>query len=196
MANSAAPGGLTGPEYQTLIEQSPILIWRSGTDMLCNYFNERWLAFTGRAMEQEIGNGWAEGVHPDDFDRCLQIYTSHFEREESFEMEYRLRRHDGEYRWLFDRGAPFYVDGVFAGFIGSCVDVHARVEAEAAFLRHRKAEMDRLQRLLPVCAWCGNIRDDQGYWKSVTEYLNEQGFGPATHGICMRCEAEVNEEIR
>ncbi len=195
MANTAAPDGLTGPEYQTLVEQSPILIWRSGTDMLCNHFNERWLAFTGRAMEQEIGNGWAEGVHPDDFDRCLQIYASHFEREESFEMEYRLRRHDGEYRWLFDRGAPFYVDGVFAGFIGSCVDVHARVEAEAALALHRTAEMDRLQRLLPVCAWCGNIRDGQGYWKSVTEYLNEQGFGPPTHGICMRCETEVNEKI-
>jgi hypothetical protein len=70
---------------------------------------------------------------------------------ESFEMEYRLRRHDGEYRWLFDRGAPFYVDGVFAGFIGSCVDVHARVEAEGYF-RHRTAEMDRLSSACSPCA--------------------------------------------
>lgn len=191
MENPGTPEILSSSEYQTLVEQSPILIWRSGTDMLCNYFNERWLAFTGRTMDQEIGNGWTEGVHSEDFDRCLQIYTSHFEREEIFEMEYRLKRHDGEYRWIFDRGVPFYPDGVFAGYIGSCIDVHTRVEAEAELERHRIGQLERLERLLPMCAWCGRIRNDQGYWQDVAQYLTEHGFGSATHGICKKCKQEV-----
>ena len=93
-------------EYRTLVEQAPILIWRANTTTECDYFNERWLAFTGRSLEQESGNGWAEGVHPDDFQGCLSIYLEAFAKREIFEMEYRLRRHDGVYRWLFDRGVP------------------------------------------------------------------------------------------
>jgi PAS domain S-box-containing protein len=118
------------------------MIWRSGTDAKCDYFNETWLAFTGRTFEQEYGDGWAEGVHKDDFDRCVSIYRDHFARRAAFEMEYRLRRHDGVYRWIFDRGVPFREAGRFAGFIGSCVDVDDRVRAqamlEAAAARDRK----------------------------------------------------------
>lgn len=194
MQTATATAALSGPEYRTLVEQSPILIWRAGTDMLCNYFNERWLAFTGRRMEQEIGNRWAEGVHPDDFDRCLEVYTTHFERRGIFEMEYRLRRHDGEYRWLLDRGVPFYVDGTFAGYIGSCVDVHARVEAEAALEAHRQAQVAQLRHLLPMCAWCGRVRNDQGYWEGVTKYLEDQGLGRTTHGICVDCEEKLSAD--
>jgi PAS domain S-box-containing protein len=124
---------LTSTEYRLLVEHSPVMIWRSGLDASCDYFNERWLAFTGRTLEQEVGNGWAEGVHPDDFDRCLSHYLDHFQRRELFEMEYRLRRHDGVYRWIFDRGVPFSDDtGTFAGFIGSCVDVDERRRAQEA----------------------------------------------------------------
>jgi len=80
-------------------------------------------------MEDEVGNGWATGVHPDDFDRCLKIYLDNFEKQTPFEMEYRLKRHDGDYRWINDRGAPVFLDdGSFAGFIGSCVDVTDHVE--------------------------------------------------------------------
>jgi PAS domain S-box-containing protein len=108
------------------------MIWRAGLDARCDYFNETWLAFTGRTFEQEVGDGWAEGVHRDDFDRCVGIYHDHFARREVFEMEYRLRRHDGAYRHIFDRGVPFFDEaGTFAGFIGSCVDVDERVRAQA-----------------------------------------------------------------
>lgn len=119
-------------QYRLLVESSPVMIWRAGLDAKCDYFNETWLAFTGRTFEQELGNGWAEGVHRDDFDRCLEVYLDHFARRAVFEMEYRLRRHDGAYRWIFDRGVPFSDEaGQFAGFIGSCVDVEERVRAQA-----------------------------------------------------------------
>ena len=122
---------LTFDEYRALVEASPVMVWRAGTDAQCNYFNETWLAFTGRTLAQETGNGWAEGVHREDFDRCLAHYLENFAARREFEMEYRLRRYDGVYRWIFDRGVPFQVNGEFAGYIGSCVDVHERKEAEA-----------------------------------------------------------------
>jgi PAS domain S-box-containing protein len=118
---------LTATEYRLLIQHSPVLVWRAGVDAKCDYFNETWLAFTGRTLQQEVGDGWAEGVHPDDFERCVAHYLDHFQRRQPFEMEYRLRRHDGAYRWIFDRGVPYTDDaGAFAGYIGSCVDVHER----------------------------------------------------------------------
>ena len=130
-------------QYRLLVESSPVMIWRSRLDAKCDYFNETWLAFTGRTFDQELGDGWAEGVHPDDLDRCVGIYRDHFARRAVFEMEYRLRRHDGLYRYLFDRGVPFVDEtGEFGGFIGSCVDVEERVQAqallEAAAARERR----------------------------------------------------------
>ena len=118
---------LSAAEYRALVENSPVMIWRSGTDARCDYFNDTWLAFTGRTMEEEMGDGWAEGVHPEDLKECVARYLDCFGKRESFEMEYRLRRHDGIYRWIFDRGTPFYDQGgAFKGFIGSCVDVDDR----------------------------------------------------------------------
>lgn len=123
---------LTSAEYELLIENSPVMIWRSGLDGSCDYFNTTWLLFTGRRLEQELGNGWAEGVHPEDADRCLSHYLEHFRRHEPFEMEYRLRRHDGVYRWIVDRGIPFSNAGTFAGFIGSCADIDESRRAHEA----------------------------------------------------------------
>ena len=125
------PGTPTAAEYRLLVQNSPVMIWRAGLDARCDYFNQTWLALTGRTLEQEMGDGWAEGVHPDDLERCVEFYLDHFHRREAFEMEYRLLRHDGVYRWIFDRGVPFTDDaGGFAGFIGSCVDVDERRRAQ------------------------------------------------------------------
>jgi len=110
--------------FHTMADTAPVLIWMSGLDKLCNYFNQVLFTYTGRTKEQELGSGWADGVHPEDFDRCLKTYTEAFDRRESFQMEYRLRKADGQYGWLLDRGVPrFLPNGEFAGYIGSCIDL-------------------------------------------------------------------------
>jgi len=117
--------------FRLVANTAPVLIWMSGTDKLCNYVNQRWLEFTGRPLEDELGNGWAEGVHPEDLKGCMDTYTQAFDRRESFQMEYRLRRHDGQYRWLSAIGVPrFNPDHSFAGYIGSCTDVTEHKLAE------------------------------------------------------------------
>jgi len=117
--------------YRTLSDSAPALIWASGNDKLCNYFNQPWLKFTGRTLEQELGNGWAEGVYPDDFAQCLATYVGAFDRREPFSMEYRLRRHDGEFRWMRDDGCPRYdINGNFIGYIGYLMDITERKRAE------------------------------------------------------------------
>ncbi len=121
--------GLSPQEYKVIVENAPNLIWRAGLDAKCNYFNKTWLDFTGRTMVEEAGDGWAERVHPDDLQRCVKTYLDNFHQHTPFEMEYRLQRFDGEWRWLNDRGVPFYTaKGVFAGYIGSCIDVTDKVE--------------------------------------------------------------------
>jgi len=115
---------LTANEYRQLVEQTPVMIWRSDRSKQCDYFNHVWLDFTGRTVEQELGDGWTEGVHPEDLARCYDIYASSFDSRLPFEMEYRLRRHDGVYRWVRDRGVPLTDEnGEFIGYIGSCIDV-------------------------------------------------------------------------
>jgi PAS domain S-box-containing protein len=125
-------------QYRALIEASPVLIWRSGRDGEFDYFNETWLRFTGRSLAQELGGGWIEGVHPEDLSGWLATCQEHVARHQPFEMEYRLRRHDGVYRYVLAKGVPFYDAGRLRGFIGSCTDVHERHQAEEArdtFLR-------------------------------------------------------------
>ena len=120
--------------FRTVANAAPVLIWMSGPDRLCTFFNKGWLDFTGRSLEQELGNGWAEGVHREDFDRCLDVYVNSFDARQPFTMEYRLRRNDGEFRWVLDTGTPrFADDGTFLGYIGSCIDITERKRAEEKF---------------------------------------------------------------
>ena len=117
--------------YRTLADSGMALIWTAGTDKKCDYFNQPWLKFTGRTLEQELGDGWAEGVHPDDLARCFKIYTEAFDRRESFSMDYRLRRHDGQFRWIQDDGSLRHDShGDFLGYIGHCLDITERKQAE------------------------------------------------------------------
>jgi len=117
--------------FRLVANTAPVMIWMSGVDKLCTYFNQGWLEFTGRPIEAELGNGWAEGVHPEDLERCLEKYTRAFDQRLPFQIQYRLRRHDGEYRWVFDHAVPrFSGESSFAGYIGSCIDVTDRKSAE------------------------------------------------------------------
>jgi PAS domain S-box-containing protein len=139
-------------EHQSLLlaiaEQSPMMIWRAGRDAQCDYFNQRWLEFTGRTLAEEEGDGWAAGVHPDDLHACVETYLTHFERRQPFEMEYRLRRFDGEYRWVLDRASPYFDDsGEFLGYLGSCIDIHERKQYEAE-LREASHARDQFLALL------------------------------------------------
>src|SRR6266487_1084788 len=120
--------------FRAMADTAPVMIWLSGPDKLCTFFNKGWLDFTGRKLEQELGNGWADGVHREDFDRCHDIYGNSFDACQPFTMEYRLRRHDGEYRWVVDSGTPrFAPNGAFLGYIGSCIDITERKRAEEKF---------------------------------------------------------------
>jgi PAS domain S-box-containing protein len=119
--------------FRLVANTAPVLIWMSGPDKLCIYLNQPWLEFTGRPLEEQLGNGWAEGVHPEDLKACLQTYSTSFDQRQPFEMEYRLKRNDGEYRWIFDIGVPrFNSDRSLAGYIGSCIDVTDRKLAAEA----------------------------------------------------------------
>ena len=133
--------------FRSMADTAPVLIWMSGPDKLSTFLSKPWLDFTGRALEQELGDGWAEGVHPDDRDRCLATYVDAFDARREFTMEYRLRRHDGEYRWVLDKGVPRLApDGTFLGYIGCVDDISERklAEAEAVQFRERLAHLVRI----------------------------------------------------
>src|SRR5437667_7133769 len=147
--------------FGTIADAAPVLIWMSGVDKLCTFFNKPWLEFTGRSLEQEMGNGWAEGVHPDDLQRCHDIYVSAFDAREPFVMQYRLRRHDGEYRWISDSGVPRYdAKKNFVGYIGSCVDVTELINKDVA-LRESEERMRLAADAVNLGIWEWNLAKDE-----------------------------------
>jgi PAS domain S-box-containing protein len=116
--------------FRLLADAAPIMIWMSGADALCTYFNRAWLEFRGRTLEEELGNGWTEGLHPDDRDICIGTYLKSFSARQPFRMQYRLQRAGGDYRWVEDAGVPRHAEnGAFAGFMGSAIDISDRRRA-------------------------------------------------------------------
>ena len=164
--------------FDLVANMAPVLIWMSGLDKRCIYFNQPWLDFTGRGLQAELGNGWAEGVHSEDFERCLKTYVEAFDRRNTFKMEYRLRRHDGEYRWMLDTGVPrFTADGSFAGYIGSCIDVTDRhVAQETVHASETKFRALFESNLLPIIYWneAGTIVDSNEAFLQLTGFTNEE----------------------
>ncbi|MHC5740392.1 MAG: PAS domain S-box protein [Nostoc sp.] len=117
--------------FRQMADTAPVLIWMAGLDKACQYFNKTWLEFTGKTLEAEVDDGWAQGVHPDELQDCLDTYVNAFDARENFQMEYRLKRFDGEYRWILDTGTPrFTSEGEFLGYISSCVDISDKILAE------------------------------------------------------------------
>jgi two-component system, LuxR family, sensor kinase FixL len=153
--------------FRIVADAAPILIRMSGVDKLCTFFNKPWLEFTGRSLEQELGNGWAEGVHPDDLQKCLKIYSEAFDARKAFVMQYRLRRYDGEYRWLSDQGVARYdSQGNFAGYIGSCVDVTELLNKDEA-LRESEERMRLVANAVNLGIWEWDLDKDE-IWATNT----------------------------
>jgi PAS domain S-box-containing protein len=143
--------------FRIVADAAPVLIWMSDVDKLCTFFNKPWLEFTGRSVEQELGNGWAEGVHADDLQQCLDTYNEGFDARKPFVMQYRLRRRDGEYRWVSDDGVPRYDTlGQFAGYIGSCVDITE--------LRKKEEALREFEERVTLAARAANL----GVWEMDT----------------------------
>ncbi|HUQ12331.1 MAG TPA: PAS domain S-box protein [Steroidobacteraceae bacterium] len=153
--------------FRTTANAAPVMIWMSGPDKRCTWFNQRWLDFVGREMEQEVGDGWCDNVHPADFDRTLDTYHAAFDARRPYEMEFRLQRDDGAWRWLLERGTPHTgPQGEFIGFIGTCIDITEHRETVEQ-LRESRARFKTLAESLPQMIWTC-LRD--GY----CDYLSRQ----------------------
>src|SRR5215510_164092 len=156
--------------FRLMVSSAPAMIWVSDADKVCNFFNESWLGHTGRTptyLVQSAENGWAEDIHPEDVGRCLKIYDEAFDDHREFTMEYRLRRHDGQYRWIFNRCAPLFdsdgVDGakkMFVGYIGYCLDIHDRKERERGVENERDELLSREKALREEAEDVNRLKDE------------------------------------
>jgi PAS domain S-box-containing protein len=178
--------------FRIVADAAPVLIWMAGVNKLCIFFNKTWLEFTGRSLEQEMGNGWAEGVHPDDLQRCLEVYTEAFDARKGFVMQYRLRRHDGEYRWVSDQGVPRYnTQRKFGGYIGSCVDVTELVSKEQA-LHDSTERIDLATKAAGLIVWTWDVARDEVWLSDKDRAL--LGFSPSEKLNAERVRSVVHPE--
>ena len=183
--------------FRALADSSPVMVWQSGLDRGCHYFNTTWLEFTGRSMEEELGDGWTQGVHPDDLARCLEVYSTAFGRHQPFEMEYRLRHRSGQYRWIMDRGTPrFGPNHAFLGYIGGCIDIDDRKRAEEA----QRAAETQLRLITDAAPALISYVDAQFRYRLVNQtYQRWFGQDPAQlrgRHVCEVLGEETWEEIR
>jgi PAS domain S-box-containing protein len=150
--------------FRNMADSAPVMIWISDTEKLCTFVNKGWLDFTGRSLEKELGNGWAEGVHPEDRERFLGMYSSSIDARREFNSIFRLRRADGNYRWVVCTGVPrFVAAGAFSGYIVSCVDIADQKLVEEQ-LRANEVRLKDAQRLAKVGSWERHIADNSIYW--------------------------------
>ena len=155
---------------------TPVLIWMSDADKRCTCVNTAWMAFTGRTLDALLADGWRETVHADDLSRCLEVLDAAFERQQPFALEHRLRRHDGEYRWVLTTGIPLLApDGSWTGYVGSSVDITERRRAEES-LRLKESELTEAQRLAGIGSWHWDSRTDEVVWSD--ELYRIAGFEP------------------
>jgi PAS domain S-box-containing protein len=143
--------------FRIMADTAPVMVWRAGVDKKCDFVNQPWLSFTGRTLEQELGDGWIDCMHPDDRAASFEIYDKAINAREPFRIEYRARRFDGEYRVVLGTGVPRWEsDGAFAGYIGSCIDISDRRQAERA-LQETHAELSRVSRLTALGEFAASI---------------------------------------
>jgi two-component system sensor kinase FixL len=173
-----ARAGVSEERFLRLADSAPVMVWVSGLDAGCTYFNRRWLDFTGRTLDQELGDGWSTGVHHEDLQGCLEIYTRAFDARREFSMEYRLRHHTGEYRWIWDTGAPVYgPDDIFEGYVGSCIDISEQKKNEEALRQsERKFRVLFESNLVPLAYWHadGRIIDANDAYLHLIEFSREE----------------------
>jgi len=181
----AVPNGevraATDRSLDLLANSAPVMMWRSGADKACTYFNKNWLEYTGRALDQEVGTGWAEGLHPNDVDRIVRQYNEAFDARQEFVLEYRLKKADGTYGWVLDRGVPTYeADAKFSGYIGSCIDITSHKRSLEA-LHESEGRFQTLADVVPVVIWTTDSTQRRTYlneyWRTLTSKEPQESLG-------------------
>lgn len=156
--------------YVKLFDEFPLPVWRADAKGHCNYHNRTWLALTGRSFDDEAGTGWLEGLHPDDRAHCMALWLEAYAARRPLVVEYRLRSHDGRYRAILDSSTPYHdLDGEFAGFIGACIDITDRKEAEEE-VRRLNAELEERVRERTILLETAN-RELESFSYSVSHDL-------------------------
>jgi PAS domain S-box-containing protein len=174
--------------FRTMANAAPVMIWMSDPDKRCTFFNKGWLDFTGRTLEQELGDGWAEGVHLEDIDRCRDVYASAFDARREFTREYRLHRGDGKYCWVLDHGVPrFDTDGTFLGYIGTALDISEGKRSEETLNKERAF----LRQVIDIDPNFIFAKDRDGRFTLVNQAVAD-AYGTTVEGLIGKTDADFN----